>query len=210
MYIAVDGEMSGTRLGVDSLLSWGACIVTREKLTWNELIERNFIFYSELKPQSLSFEWEAIRIGASQLEALRPKFMEPRYYPGHRAAFDPEMVLIYLQDHTETEYAPTAMRRFTKWVEGHSRTKQVEGITNTVFFDSGWFDYTRAKYGEVRSVFGHRGLDLSSLHKGHTKDPSASFAGVTKVGCALQHRADHDATWLAEHARIVLYENLGW
>lgn len=208
LYIAIDVETTGPRIGIDSMLSLGACVVTREQRAYTEKRADGLIFYVEMKPTSLEYNVESIKVGASQLVALKPLCCIPRFYPGHRK-FEPRETLKYLQDCEHTVNPATAMRKFGTWVGKVGYMKNVIGVVDTTFFDSGFFNYYCTMHGGFNPLFGWSGLDLRSFWGGATGNPEASLKTVgVKDERMHPHRPDEDALLLAETARVVLYEKL--
>jgi len=216
VYIALDIEASGPRVGVHSMLSIGACIVPREPLSYDWIQEKGLGFYAEIHPASLNFSHPEIRIGASELDALKDYCAEllkqspsrvPRYYPGHNC-FEPELALRYLQESTRCETAPVAMRRLGTWVKNFGRMKEVIPVVDTTFFDSGWINYYCALAG-LDPIFGHNGIDLRSMWAGMTNNPTASLKTVgVRDDNMRPHHALHDAVWLSQAASMVLYRKM--
>lgn len=203
LYIALDVETTGPRPGTDSLLSLGAHCVTRiNPILWGGR------FYIEIKPTSLDFYHEAVKVGASELDALKPVMSTPKLCPSN-PFFEPRTTLVHLQDSGLCTYAPTAMRKFAEWIDNVGRYKQVRVIVDTTFFDSGWFNYVCAEYGEMFPLFGHRGIDLRSYWAGMTMSPEAKLSTIgVKEKNPRPHHAGHDAAHLAETARVLFYEKL--
>ncbi len=209
VYIVNDIEAAGNLLGVHPTLSLGACVVAREPLTYEEYRDKGLIFYAEIKPTSLSFELEAMRIGCSHLVCLEGiKTMDPRYNPTHQN-FRPDLVLKRMQ--AVCEDPVSALNRFWEWVERVGEGKSIEGVTDTVFFDSGHIDLCFGVYAKRVSPFGWKGLDLNSLYRGYAKRADARLRELNVPDTRQKpHRADHDAVFLAQIARVLLYEKLGW
>lgn len=200
VYVAIDVETTGPRLGVDSMLSLGACVVTRAPLAVGKL--EGLTFYAELKPTSLNYIPQALRIGASQLGTLKSKAMDPHFCPSNQF-FEPKQVLTYLQDSELCDFPATAMRQFADWLKKVSYLKDLVPVVDTTFFDSGWVNYYFAR-AEIDSPLGHKGIDLASLWIGATNDLGARLKTVG-VSCddLVQHHALHDAVCTARLARAV-------
>ncbi len=208
VYIVIDVETTGDRIGVDSMLSLGACVVPRVKRTFAEQKMLGEIFYVEMKPTSLYYVPAAVAVGASKLVALGPVWDKPMFIPGHTACNVPEM-LRYLQDSEVTVFPATAMRKFAAWVQKVGHLKHVVGVTNTTFFDSGWNNYYCTTHGDFAPLFGWLGIDLRSFWGGATGNPDAKLKTAHDEGDRpFKHRADHDACAHAETARVVLFEKL--
>ncbi|MEK7628309.1 MAG: hypothetical protein AAB421_02745 [Patescibacteria group bacterium] len=208
VYIALDVETTGSRLGVDSMLSIGACVVPREPKSYEDMVREGFVFYEELKPTSFEYIPAAIRVGASELDALKSCSHIPRMFPKN-PFFEPREAIRYLQD--VCTYPPTAMRRFAKWIEDMGRFKRIEPVVDTVFFDSGWINLAFGVHLGVESPFGYSGLDLDSLWRGATGKEKARLKEIGLVDDRKRpHKADEDAAFLAKIAQRVLYEKYQW
>lgn len=209
IYVANDVEASGNRLGFHPTLSIGACVVTREFLNFNELTKRGLVFYAEIKPYSLKFELEAARVGCSCLSCLDDiRKFDSRYDPTS-AGFEPALVLEKMQN--DCEEPALALERFKQWAECISEGQEVEGVTDTVFFDSGHINLCFGRNIDGVSPFGWTGLDLDSLYRGYTGREDAKLSELNLPDTRTKpHRADHDAVFLAQIARVLLYEKLGW
>lgn len=209
LYITNDVEAAGHRLGVHSTLSMGACVVTDEQLTFNEASLKGLVFYAELQPITFVYEIEAMRVGCLHLACLEEiRKTDPRYDPTH-AKFSPALVLELMS--ATCESPGSAVRRFYEWVEQLRGSREVEAVTDTVFFDSGHFNLNFGQNSSVRSPYEWRGLDLSSMYRGFTADQNARLSGLGVVDDRLKpHRADHDAHYLARVARKLFVEELHW
>ncbi|MBI3633528.1 MAG: hypothetical protein HY226_04520 [Candidatus Vogelbacteria bacterium] len=209
LYIANDVEAAGHRLGVHSTLSIGACVVTREAVTFDEALARGLVFYGEMQPTSLDFDIEAMRVGCSQLRCLEDmRKYDMRYETTHKD-FDPKLVLEFMQAYCESPGKVT--EGFLKWIKQVSANRNVEGVTDTVFFDSGHLNLQFGAASKDLSPYKWSGLDLDSLYRGYVNDPYASLRNLRVLDDrAKPHRADHDAFFLAKISRILLYEKLGW
>lgn len=208
VYIALDVEGAGHRLNHHSTLSIGAALVTRTPRTFDEYQAAHHVFYTELKPISLAADIEAMRVGCLHLICLETKrYEDPRFDPEH-ANFDPTAVLDLLDK--VGEEPEQAMKRFREWISAVSAGRAVIGVTDTVFFDGGHISYNFGEYSENLSPFGWSGLDLDSVYRGYTGRAEASLKELALPKPIKAHRADHDAVYLAERARVLLYEKMGW
>lgn len=207
VHIALDVEAAGGQLSRHSTLSIGACVVTREPLSFEDYFSQGLVFYTELQPSSLVADLDAMRVGCSQLVCLEEKrLVDPRFDVAHQE-FDPVAVLEYMQKVCENPVA--AMERFSRWVADACKGKKCIGVTDTVFFDGGHINYC---FGQTNTIspFGWAGLDLDSVYRGYCKRADASLKEFDVVDHRLKpHRADHDAVFLAERARRLLYEKMG-
>jgi DNA polymerase III epsilon subunit-like protein len=208
LYITLDVEAAGHRLGHHSTLSIGAAVVSRTPRTFDEYTAAGHIFYTELKPIDRAADMEAMRIGCLHLICLEDKRRtDPRFDPEH-AEFDPVAVLELLDE--VGEEPEHAVQRFREWIQTVSAGRPVVGITDTVFFDGGHINYAFGQYSEPVSPFGWAGLDLDSVYRGYAGRADASLKELDLPKPLKLHRADHDAAYLAERARVVLYEKMGW
>ena len=209
IYIATDVEAAGTLLGIHPTLSLGACVVTKELLCFEEYVNQGLVFYAELKPYSDQFDISAMRVGCSHLICLKKlRWSDARYDP-KSPIFNPLLVLQKMQ--SDCEEPRLALQRFATWVRGVRNGQNVEGVTDTVFFDSGHINLGFGQHAKSPSPFGHKGIDLTSLYKGHTGRSNARLSELSVPDERKRpHRADHDAVYLAQEARVLLYEILHW
>lgn len=208
-HITLDVEAAGSRLGEHGTLSLGACAVSRERLSFAEYARRGLVFYAELRPISLAFEIEAMRVGCSKLMCIEERRRrDPRYDPTHEA-FDPALVLSFMNEYCESR--DEALARFAAWIERVSAGRRVIGITDTVFFDGGHVHLCFGMHLNRLSPFGWSGLDLDSLYRGYAGRADANLRelGVPDTR-EHPHRADHDAVFLAHLAHELLYVRMGW
>jgi len=126
--------------------------------------------------------------------------------------FDPTLLLNTMRNYCE--HPVVAVNKFHVWVEEikkNFKDEKVIGITDTVFFDGGRVDLLLSQYSQRPSPFGHKGLDLGSIYRGYTK---RSDAKLKELGVSDQrtkpHRADHDAVYLAQIGRELLFNKMGW
>lgn len=90
-YIALDIEAAGNRLGHHPTLSIGACLVFRDGIpSFQEALAQGMIFYAELKPDSLEYEYAAMQVGCSQLCCLEREKKKSRYLDVADPSFDPK------------------------------------------------------------------------------------------------------------------------
>ena len=209
LHIANDVEGAGSRLGFHPTLSFGSCVVTREPLTFKEANERGLLFYTEIRPSSLTFEIEAMLVSCLHLKCLEGiRGKDSRYDPIHKD-FNPLLVLKLMRERCEDPVV--AMERFRTWVETVSNGEEVEGLTDTVFYDGGHINLCFGLNSAKPSPFGWTGLDLDSLYRGYEKRADAKLRELgVPDNRTKPHRADHDAVLLAEMARVLLYEKMGW
>jgi hypothetical protein len=209
VYVALDVEAAGPNPYGHAVLSVGAAVVTRETLPSEDSWHKDLVFYAEIKPHTLNYSTDAMRVGCLHLKCLEEnRGDDPRYDPT-REEFDCLLVLKHMRKVCENP--TTAMRRFRKWLEYASSTKEIVGVVDTVFFDSVFINMFFGRYSGTLSPFGYKGLDLTSLYQGHTgrKDAKLSKLGVPD-NREKPHRADHDAVLLAETARVLLFDKMGW
>lgn len=211
IYIANDVESAGSRLGVHSTLSWGACVITREALSFEEYVNKGLVFYTELRPDSECYEIEAMRVGCSQLSCLE-RCLDGCAYDTNSPDFRPDAVLELMQRNCERPVV--AVSSFHWWVEQikkQFKDEKVVGVTDTVFFDGGRVDALLGKYSVLPSPFGHSGLDMDSIYRGYVKRADAKLKELGVPDTRTRpHRADHDAVYLAQMARELLFNRMGW
>jgi len=221
IYIANDVESAGSKLGVHSTLSWGACVIAREELSFNEYFNRRLVFYAELQPDSWLYEMEAMKVACSQLMFKQKVFVSRSFLPHAALAnpldvdsseFDPTLLLNTMMSYCE--HPMVAVNRFNAWMEEvkkEFKDEKVTGVTDTVFFDGGRVDELLSKYSNKPSPYGHSGLDLDSVYRGYAKRADAKLKelGVPDER-TKPHRADHDAVYLAQIGRELLFKKMGW
>ncbi len=208
VYIALDVEAAGSRLGVHSTLSLGACVITHEGLSFAEYRERGLVYYAEIKPDSPAFNSDAMRVGCSQLQCLEEIRTTDKRYEATSEQFSPPRVLTLMS--RVCEDPRSAMRRFHAWIEKVADGREVVGVTDTVFFDSGRIDLCFGKFSDQPSPFGHRGLDLTSLYRGYRLDTRAKLKELAVIDWRSKpHRADEDAIYLAQIGKVLLLDIMG-
>ena len=209
LYIANDVEAAGSRLGLHSNLSLGACPIIAKNLSFSECDKKGLIFYAELKTDAVQYEMASMRIGCSQLVCLEKIKKENSRYDPNSHDFKPKLVLEYMQDICEDP--GSVMRRFGDWIEKLSCNGKVVGVLDTVFFDSGHLNLFFGKHGLGRSPFGWKGLDLASLYKGYTQRSGAKLEELGVVDMRTKpHRADQDAFFLARIGKVLLFDLMKW
>lgn len=174
LYIANDIECAGSMVGVHSMLSWGACVVTHEQLTHKERIARGLTCYIEFKPLSREFDISAMRVGCSGLHCLKDVWQVPEYDVTSRS-FAPEKVLDILSAKGLSVHAGIA--QFLLWLEdmkARTRATDIIAVTDTVFFDSCFIQHLFGT-ARARSPYGHSGIDLDSLYRGYIQDMAVSI-----------------------------------
>jgi len=208
-YITLDVEAAGNNPLQNCTLSIGACLVTREALTFEERQKRGLIFYAELKPDSLMFQTEAMRIGCLHLECIEKMREEDRRCDPTHPNFNPKVVLKLMQKTCER---PTvALKRFRVWLDEVRAGAQVVGVTDTVFWDSVCINVCFGKYSSAPPPFGWGGKDLASMYVGYTRRPDAKLRELAVPDTREKpHRADHDAAFLADVARVLMFEKMSW
>ena len=208
IYIANDVESAGGKLGVHSSLSIGAAVVTPESIPFEEYWSRGLVFYAELKPDSLIYDEEAMRVGCLHLICLDNIKKEDPRFDATSPKFSSYDVLTWMQENCEMP--AIAISRFVHWIESFRNVNdRIRGITDTVFFDGGRIDSLFGRWHHGNSPYGWSGLDLDSVYRGYMRDRRARLEelGVPDER-TKPHRADHDAVYLAQQARVLLYEKM--
>lgn len=204
LYIVNDIETSGSLAGFHTILSWGACVVTEEPLSEDELRTRGMIYYDELKPITTNFEIEAMRVGCLGLRCLREFADNPRYDP-RSPSFRPEWVLGALM--LKGTGPELATLRFKEWVEEMEKKngRKAELVSDTTIFDPSHLSYYFTRFSRS-APYGYAGLDLDSYYRGFCKSRSASPKNLGVVDDRrVPHCAEDDAIFLAKIARELLY-----
>lgn len=200
-YLAIDVEASGPYPERYALLSIGACIVTSEVHTYEEAKNRGLLFYEELRPHTHEFDLSALRVGCSELEALKGK---GDVYNPKKGSFNPNYTVSLLtQVATESNVVAKKFRAFTQ-----SHTKggdEVCGVADTTFFDSAWMQWWFGKqHKELAPMcFHHLGIDLRSLLVGHENNLGAKLSSLGAPRNECPHHAGHDALYLANQTSIL-------
>ena len=207
LYVALDVEASGHKLGVHEMLSVGCCAVSREEFDHAGYALRGLLFYAELKPRTLCNAIDAMRVGCLHLECLEELRRQDHRYDSLHARFEPALVLEHMQKVCEEPAA--ASWRLAAWLKGLRADRALIPVVDTVFFDSGFISLWLAKSG-VDSPFGHAGRDLKSVYQGFTRRRQARLEEIRVPRCDKPHKADHDAVELAQKARVLLFENMKW
>jgi hypothetical protein len=209
VYIANDVEAAGHRLGIHTTLSIGACVVTREPLTFDEASDKRLVFYAELRPISAEYEFKAMKKGCLHLECLDEiRKVDSRYNPEHKD-FDPKLVLELMDANCESPRG--AVQRLSEWTSWVSNGGEVEGVVDTVFFDSGHYNLNFGLNIASRSPYKWNGLDIGSMYRGMTGNPDARLSGLgVNDDRQKPHRADHDAHYIAKVTSKLIYEKLRW
>ena len=149
-----------------------------------------------------------MKVGCSQLVCLEEiKLKDPRFN-STSPQFNPKEVLKLMENNCEALLY--AMWRFSNWIGNINKERnKIIGVTDTVFFDGGRIDLLFGRYLEGNSPYGWSGLDLDSVYRGYMRNKSASLKtlGVPDER-TKPHRADHDAVFLAQQARVLLYEKM--
>jgi hypothetical protein len=150
-----------------------------------------------------------MRVGCSHLICLDNIRKSDTRYDPISPDFRPDLVLERMQK--TCEEPKVALERHREWVQHVSNGREVEGVTDTVFFDSGRIDLCFGANTNHYSPFGWKGLDIDSLYRGCTGREDANLRELNIPDTRIKpHRADHDAVFLAQIARVLLYEELGW
>ncbi len=207
LYIAVDVETAGSSLGMHSTLSLGACVFGPELLSFEDYQNLGLVFYRELKPDSLYYEIEAMRVGCSQLMCLEEIKKSSKIFDTSSPDFEPLIVLRSMED--SCVRIDAALKEFYSWLQGKWPGREVVGVTDTVFFDSGRINLLFGGHFPGPSPFGHGGIDLKSMYRGYTGRRSAKLKelGIPDPR-SKPHRADQDATYLAMMGQFLMFEKM--
>ncbi|HEY4486415.1 MAG TPA: hypothetical protein VJB70_01640 [Candidatus Paceibacterota bacterium] len=202
LYIANDIEAAGSLVGIHSVLSWGACVVTEKPLSKKELIAQGLVYYDELQPISLEFEEAAIRVGASGLRILEDGGRLPCYNP-KSPHFEPK-ALLQLLDRLGT-HPIIATRNFQEWIATVGEGYEVDPVVDTVFFDSTHLQYYFSRFTRSRP-YGYAGTDMDSLFRGYRKDLNASLSDASKhIDRGIHHNSLDDSIFLAHTTREIVF-----
>jgi hypothetical protein len=188
LYISVDVETTGPTPGKYSMLSVGACVIGNTEKT----------FYRELKPISNNFDPTAIRIGCSELEALKD-FDLPQYDPND-PGFNPYAVLAILA--AKGIEPKQAMTDFAAWIEKVGKGYSVREVAAPIKFDGMFTAWYFDNY-LGRNPFGHSGIDINSVYRGVTKDLGRHISDIV-VPNPSRHNALEDAIEQAKKFEKIL------
>ena len=202
LYIANDIEMAGPRVGVHSLLSWGACVVTEEKFSKEELLKQGLAYYDEIQPITWEYNEDAMRVGCLGLRCLDECQALPAYNP-RSEHFEPRLVLELL--HRKGTHPMIATLDFQKWIAHVGRGCEIVPVVDTVFFDSAHILYYFSQFSS-HNPYGHAGIDMDSFFRGYRKNMSATLGGATQhIDRGVHHNALDDAIFLATISREIIY-----
>ena len=223
IYFTNDVESAGPKLGMHSTLSIGCALMTREEISFHDYWETGLVFYAELKPDSLKYELEALKVACSRLKCLEKIRRKDLRFEPESPRFNPVAVLQFMQRNCERP--ASAMKRFGEWLQflrlsnpdgrhtdtGDDGLEKVVGVTNTVFFDGGRIDFLLGRYLKGKSPYGWSGLDLDSTFRGYFCKASASLKDLGLIDPRDKpHRADQDAVFMAMIGRELLFAKMGW
>lgn len=205
LYIVHDIECSGNRVGIHSVLSWGACVVTPDFRSTDNLIENGLTFYTELRPQFDQFETDAMKVGSAGLHCLRDQ--KDLKYDVSSIEFQPNAVIELLREHGEE--LESALERFRIWLESLKKDDQeIIHVVDTVFFDSVFLQYLFSLV-DMQSPFGWKGMDLASLYLGYSGNMGGN---LRELGIAddreVAHCALDDAIFLSKIARELIFNRI--
>ncbi len=210
LYIANDVESAGGKLGIHSTLSFGAAVITAEKITFADYWERGLVFYTELRPDPSAYDLEAMNVSCSQLICLEEVKLKDPQFDSTSPQFDPTEVLRLMENNCEEPLS--AMKRFNSWIKNiRNGEEKIVGVTDAVFFGGSRIDLCFGLFYQGKSPYGWSGLDLDSVYRGYVRDAQASLKNLGVPDERKKpHRADHDAVSLAQVARVLLFEKMGW
>ncbi len=207
MYIANDVETSGSTPGINSVLSWGACVITQQKLSPRERMDRGLTFYVEFKPLTYDYEIEAMRVGCIGLRCIADLRVGDKRYDTASQYFEPRLVLETLANCGET--VQEGVQRFMEWVRTlNNKNTKIVPVVDTVFFDSCFIQHLFGVAGE-QSPYGWSGIDLDSLYRGYLRDMSGDLCELGLIDSrAIAHCAIDDAIFLADMAGELIFHRI--
>ena len=179
-YIAVDVEATGSTPANYSIMSIGASLVGQPEKT----------FYIEVKPTSINYVTEAMKVGCLGLRCLDDlRATDERYNPESNA-FRPDLVLEVLQ---EKGVEPiTAMSEFGKWINKASKGKIPILASDCDAFDGMFIHFYFDKEG-IKNPFGYGGVNIDSMYRGLVRNPFAQIEDSEFWEGELSHNALKDA-----------------
>jgi len=201
-YISLDIETTGERVGIDSILSIGACVIGR----------REDQFYTELKPLHLfehlpRYQIEAIKVGCSGLRCLKAYDPDNKFNP-MSTRFDPDAVLKEMEKRGQPYIG--AMCDLASWVNKVSRDTAPVMVTDIQPYD-GAFVMMYYSVASLKSTnpFGYKGKSLTEWYQGILRDPSANLRQLgIKDTRSPPHNALEDALFQAKLAEAI-FELMG-
>jgi len=189
-YVSFDIESSGPTPGKYSMISIGACIVGN----------RNKQFYREIKPISMNFCIEALKIGAQGLNCTKNLQIFDEYNP-HKDAFDAINVLKKLSQQGE---APAkVMSEYQDWVLKNTRGFRPVEAAAPIKFDGMFTAYYFDNFNNGQNPFGHSGEDINSMFRGYKQDINEHTKSLG-IKSTLTHNALEDALIQAERFEKLL------
>jgi len=189
-----------------STLSLGACVVTRNQYRFDDLDLPNLVFYAEMKPDSLEYEEDALRVGCSQLQCLEKVATKAPAYNCHSPEFNGGVTLQLIR---EVALTPAqAMVAFADWLRfqcqhGRHGDFRLVPVVDTLFFDPSRFALLADRH-LGHNPFGWYGIELHSLVRGRYGEET-TLTDLVPDDRAKPHRADHDAAYLARIAAKLLF-----
>lgn len=191
IYLGSDVEASGPVPGKYSMLSFGVSVV------W----DRSNCFYRELKPTSMNYVLEAMKVGCLGLECLDGLMGNPEYNP-RSDLFKPELVLARLQ---EVGVDPAkAMADFVNWALTIADGRKPVLLFDTSGTDAMFIFYYIGNYYSVDKPLGHTGRDIASVYKGYKNDMYARLKQLkVRDDRIVKHCSRDDSKLIAKKAEVL-------
>jgi ribonuclease T len=194
-YIVIDVEASGPMPGKYSMLSIGAAVP----------FEPRKVFYREIKPISMDYDMNAMRVGCLGLHCLEGLKNIDELNPSH-PSFDPKKALNILDINGITPRQ--AMKELNAFVRKTTvGYKPVLSAAPIVFDGMFYFYYTNTYLPDEPNPFGYSGEDVNSIYRGLKENTNAHINDMKLAetfGLKHTHNALDDAILEAKEFEEVL------
>jgi hypothetical protein len=187
-YVSGDVETLGPRIGVHSMISFGACFA------FNQDIQ----IYQEIKPINNNYALDengkptAMRIGCLGIESLMPYRGKSGFDPTDEESFSPELVLPIL--HKEGRTPKEAMNNYCDWAEKHGGGLYLMYAAAPIVFDGGFQNFYFSQYCERENPFSFSGEDINSMYRGAVGDIYANIRDLNlRPPGGLDHNSLNDS-----------------
>jgi hypothetical protein len=176
----------------------------------DELCSRGLVYYDEIAPlEGRFFDEGAMKVGCLGLLCLE-KFNGQSDFDPESPQFDSNKVLAVMSK--ECSLPEQATSRFISWLEGIKasfKASQIVLVSDTSLFDLPWIKYYFDHFASEQqsAIIGHRGCNIMSHWAGLLRRRRTSKESTfVKDDRAVAHCSKDDAIYLAEIARVALYE----
>ncbi|MDD5050542.1 MAG: hypothetical protein PHV93_02245 [Candidatus Pacebacteria bacterium] len=210
VYVTCDFEAAGLDTRLHSPLSIGACVVSEEKLAFREYFDRDLVFYEEMKPVSMAYEMNAMRIGCSELKCLATargfvrsmRAVDDRLDPSHQR-FDPLYVLEFMKNSCQDR--EVVRDRLISRLESLRQDRQILWLTDK--------EFDQVHLSELLGQYQNSPLFKWASQRTMSRFRKYALGRYEMLGvrdCRLHpHKADEDAVFLATIAQPVIFGKNG-